>query len=119
MARTFALDLRDDVGGLDAGVVEQVSDVSDALLERLLDGGRVEDVVLDVLPTTAARRLHDAHRLLELSAPAEQLAVQGHVLGEVLDEPAGRDELVSEATVEGLSVPIRSNAVQLLADPPT
>ncbi len=88
-------------------------------LERALVAGRVEEHVAKAPPRVApVLPPHDAHGLLEALSPAEELAVERHALGQRVDEPRGRGDLVAEAGEEPRSVPVRAHAVELLAHPP-
>src|SRR5438105_12714791 len=66
---------------------EELFDELDALLERVVQGGGVEDDVRDLLPVVALiMPFHDADRLRELLAIQPQLTVQRQV-GQPGDEP--------------------------------
>jgi hypothetical protein len=99
--------------------VEGLLDDLEALLEVLVDVGRVEHPVHDVLPTiTLAPAAHDADGLLEFPSIQEELPVERRLLRQILDEPIGRGEGVPQPRDELLAVPVRADPVELLAHPP-
>ncbi len=100
------------------GLRDHLLRVRHAVFERALRVGSVEDHERDVAPLLSrGTGLHDARRLREHLATDPQLAVE-RVGRQIGDEPVRREEAITESRGERLAVPVRADAVELLAHPP-
>src|SRR4051812_41520255 len=97
---------------------EAVVDELQAGLEAFLQMGSVEDHVGDLLPQVAlVLSPHDADRPLKLLASQPQFAIKRYI-GQIGDKPVGSVEEIALPGQKLLAIPVGTDAVELLAEPP-